>query len=111
MGSMLHDLIEQTLPARFGGSPLDYQLVEDEEEGLPRVSLIVSPEMGPLDEQELVQTVLGFVGFADWSRRQADQWRQASTLRIQRRKPYVTRAGKILPLHVLSPTSPPPSEA
>jgi hypothetical protein len=111
MGSMLHDLLEQTLPARFGGSPLDYQLVEEEEEGLPRVSLVVSPEVGPLEDRELIETVLRFVGFADWSRRQADQWRQTGTLRIQRRKPYVTRAGKILPLHVLSPTPEPASEA
>ena len=34
MGSMLHELLEETLPARFGGSPLDYQLVEEEEDGV-----------------------------------------------------------------------------
>jgi hypothetical protein len=101
MGSMLHRLLEETLPNRFGGSPLDYQLVEEEEDGVPRVSVIVSSRVGPVSEMEVVETVLDSLGFADWSRRQADLWRQNNTLRVQRREPYATRAGKILPLHVL----------
>jgi hypothetical protein len=101
MGSMLHELLEQTLPARFGGSPLDYQLVEEEEDGITRVSVLVSPRLGAVDEAAVVDAVLRHLGFADWSRRQADLWRQNRTLRVQRREPYATRAGKILPLHVL----------
>jgi hypothetical protein len=105
MGSMLHELLEETLPKRFGGSPLDYQLVEEEEEGVPRVSIVVSPRNGPLDEEAVVEAVLQHLGFADWSRRQAQLWRQSGTLRVQRREPFATGAGKILPLHVLQPRS------
>ena len=102
MGSMLHELLEENLPARFGGSPLDYQLVEEEEAGLPKVSIVVSPRVGPLDENAVVEAVIESVGFADWSRRMADTWREAGTLRVMRREPYTTGAGKILPLHVLA---------
>ena len=101
MGSMLHDLLESTLPARFGGSPLDYQLAEEEEDGITRVSILVSPRVGAIDEAAVVDAVLAHLSFADWSRRQADLWRQNKTLLVQRREPYATRAGKILPLHVL----------
>lgn len=104
MGSMLHDLLERTLPSRFGGSPLDYQLVEEEEGGLPRVSLVVSPRVGPIDEGAIAEAVLQAIGTEDWSRRQADQWRQAGTLRVRRQEPYGTLAGKILPLHVVTST-------
>ena len=39
-------LIEQVLPARFGGTPLDYQLMEQEEEyGLTRVYLVIHPAL------------------------------------------------------------------
>lgn len=48
LGTELIALVEEVLPARFGGSPIDYQFVEEEEEeedGLPRVSLVVSPRL------------------------------------------------------------------
>jgi hypothetical protein len=38
------------LPARFGGNPTDYQFVERERHGLPKVSLVVSPHIGSLDQ-------------------------------------------------------------
>ena len=105
MGSMLHELLEERLPARFGGNVTDYQLVEEEDEGLPRVSIVVSPRIGPVDEEAVKQLLIDSVGFADWSRRMADQWRKAGTLRVERRQPYATSSSKILPLHVLSQPS------
>jgi len=105
MGSMLFELLEETLPARFGGSPTDYQIVEEEEHGLPRVSLLVSPRLGQLDEDSILETVFDQLAFADWSRRMSDQWRHSRTLRLQRREPYATPAAKILPLHVLDSQS------
>jgi hypothetical protein len=108
MGSMLHQLLEEILPARFGGSPLDYQLVEEEENGLLRVSVLVSPRVGDLEERAVLDAVIDSLGFADWSRRQADLWRQNDTLRVIRRDPYATGAAKILPVHLLGPS---PQEA
>jgi hypothetical protein len=103
MGSMLYELLEETLPARFGGSVTDYQFVEEEEEdGLPRVSVVISPRVGPLDEAAVLNTVVESLSFADWSRSQAELWRQEGTLRVDRREPLATMTGKILPLHVLA---------
>jgi hypothetical protein len=101
MGSMLFELLEDTLPARFGGNPTDYQLVEDEDDGITRVSLLISPRLGPVDEGAVLEAFYEKVGFAAWSRRMADTWRHSGTLRVQRREPIATAVGKILPLHVL----------
>jgi hypothetical protein len=109
MGSMLYELLEETLPARFGGSPTDYQLAEEEEDGVTHVRLVVSPRVGQVDEDALLEAFFDKVGFADWSRRMADTWRHSGTLTIQRREPYATRVGKILPLHVLGQLPPPTS--
>jgi hypothetical protein len=106
MGSMLYEVLEETLPSVFGGGPADYQLVEEEEDGLPRVTLLVAPRVGPVDEDAVVETFFRAVSFSDWSRRQADQWRHSGTLRVRRREPYGTRAGKTLPLHVLGTAAP-----
>src|SRR5581483_11919655 len=48
VGSDLETVLEEELPRRFGGSPLDYQLVEEESaRGFTRVVLRVSPRVGP----------------------------------------------------------------
>jgi hypothetical protein len=109
MGSMLYELLEETLPARFGGSATDYQLAEGEEDGQQRVSLLISPSVGPVDEAAVQEAVIKSLSFADWSRRMTDTWRAAGTLRIERREPHRTAVGKILPLHVLP--APPPTES
>ena len=105
MGSMLYELLEQTLPARFGGNATDYQLAEEEENGMTRVNLIISPRVGQVDEEAVLEAFFDGVSFADWSRRMADMWRSNGTLKVQRREPYATRVGKILPLYVLGVSS------
>jgi hypothetical protein len=96
-------LIEEVLPARFGGGPIDYQLVEDEEDGLPKVSVVVAPGVGPVDEDEVVRTVLeGLAAEASQKRMMAEIWRDGQTVRVLRRAPYATGAGKVQPLHVLA---------
>ena len=46
IGHDLIKLIEEILPANFGGSAADYQLVETERDGLPKVDLLVSSAPG-----------------------------------------------------------------
>ena len=101
-GSELLELIDEVLPARFGGHPTDYQLVEQEVEGLPKVDLVVSPRVGEIDAGAVTETVLSVLGshHVAW-RMAAEQWRASETLRVVRREPHLTRAAKILPLHVL----------
>jgi hypothetical protein len=103
IGSRLYELIEELLPAQFGGHSTDYQLVEEEgDQGLPKVSVLVSPGVGPVDDEAVVAAVLKAlrtspVGDPLW----ADLWSQGQTLRVLRREPYRTRTAKVLPLHTL----------
>jgi phenylacetate-coenzyme A ligase PaaK-like adenylate-forming protein len=102
VGTELMRLIEEVLPQRFGGSATDYQLLEEEIEGLPKVSLLVSPSVGDIDEALVVRVALETLGSAHGADKMANVWRHADTLRVARREPYATRAAKILPLHVTS---------
>jgi phenylacetate-coenzyme A ligase PaaK-like adenylate-forming protein len=114
LGTDLYALLEEVLPARFGGSSLDYQLVEEEgEDGLPRVYVVVSPQIGPIDEAEVVAAVLRTLKNSRFggARLMTDQWAQGNTLRVVRREPYVTRTSKILPLHVMGASDSSRSEA
>ena len=103
LGSELFRLLEEVLPARLGGGPTDYQLVEEEEaDGLPRVSLVIHPGVGPVDERSALATVFAALeAVPQGGALMADEWRQGGTLRVVRRAPYETRSAKILPLHVL----------
>src|SRR5690606_15381075 len=50
IGSEMLDIIENVLPSRFGGSPLDYQLLEQEnEQGLTRLYVVISPRVDIAD--------------------------------------------------------------
>ncbi len=101
-------IIEETLPRCFGGKSTDYQLVEDEDErGLTRLKLLVSPKLGPLDEQEIVATFIQELrrnGFSpqSWLHVGSEMWRQAGAIRVVRELPLTTRGGKIYPFFLKS---------
>lgn len=102
LGGELHTLVEQILPARFGGAATDYQLVEGEEDGLPTVTIVVSPRVGEVDERAVVAAVLENVRSGPaYHRMMAGFWRDGETLRVERREPHSTHSAKILPLHLL----------
>jgi hypothetical protein len=103
LGADLLRLIEEVLPARFGGDATSYQIVEEERDGLPAVDLRVDPRVGPLDHDAVVATALASLGAISPSHRMmAEAWRSAHTLRVVRAAPIATSAAKILPLHVRS---------
>lgn len=95
-------IIEEVLPARFGGISTNYQMMEEEDEmGFTRMSIVISPELGELDEAEVIQTVLAELGRGmDSQRMMAQVWSQARTLRVKRMRPIATARGKLLPLHI-----------
>jgi hypothetical protein len=99
----LFDLFEKILPSEFGGGPGDYQLVEEEDDnGQTRLSLLVHPRLGDLDEDRLLLRLKETLAQgAKSSRFMANVWQSAGTFRIRRQTPYASRRGKILPLHVL----------
>jgi hypothetical protein len=100
VGSTMLRIMEEVLPARFGGSSLDYQLVEEEDEnGFTRLTFVVSPNVGEIDERALIETVLDEVSRdspgADLARA---VWRDAGTLRVKREDPTWSTLGKLLSL-------------
>lgn len=101
LGSDLLELLERVLPERFGGGADDYQLVEEEVDGLARVSLLVSPRLGPVEEWEITDVFFGFLQGGGQGRAMMSQWwKDGSTLSVERREPLATGAAKVLPLHI-----------
>ena len=103
LGSELIELVERTLPERFGGQAVDYQLVDRETAEPPKVEVVVSPRIGELDRSAVIETVLGHLRSKGRAQAMmAGVWRAGETLEVVRRQPYVTSGGKVLPLHVLA---------
>jgi hypothetical protein len=102
VGTELLRIIEEVLPAEFGGASTDYQMVEDEDErGRTRLSILASPEVGEIDEAELVKTILAELRKGkDTQRMMAEIWSQAEMLRVKRQRPIMTAAGKLMTLHI-----------
>jgi hypothetical protein len=94
-------VIEEVLPARFGGRPTDYQLLEEEiDGGQPRIRLLVHPALGPLDFDAIEDTFLTAIGGGSGAARAMMlQWRQARLVTVERRPPLSGASGKILHLH------------
>jgi hypothetical protein len=106
VGSETIHILEEVLPGRFGGSPLDYQLLEEEDEqGFTRLCLLISPRLGNMNEQAVIDTVLESLRrssvAADLARA---VWNQANTLKVKRREPIWTARGKLMPLHLSQPS-------
>jgi hypothetical protein len=106
IGSDMVRILEEVLPARFGGGPLDYQLLEEEDEQhITRLTLLVSPRVTLADEQAVVDAVLDTLGRGSVSADMARAiWIQAKTLRIRRAEPIWTARGKFMPLRVVRRT-------
>ncbi|MDR2728267.1 MAG: hypothetical protein LBB56_03980 [Chitinispirillales bacterium] len=101
-------IIEKELPEKFGGQSTDYQLVEEEDEkGLNRIRLFVSPRLGNIDENGVVSTFLEMLRNSEsspesWAQSGSVMWNQARMVRVKRENPISTRSGKILPFHLES---------
>jgi hypothetical protein len=97
----LERILEDALPARFGGTGLDYQLIEEEAgDGATRLVLRVAPSVGDVDEaavRAVLLRELGRDGLVE--RHMTDDWRQVGTVRLSREPPLRTPAGKIMPFH------------
>ncbi len=102
VGSDMVRILEEVLPGRFGGSPLDYQLQEEEgDHGLTRLTLVVSPRVDMPDEAAAVQALLEALGRSSVAGDLAQKtWNQAGTLRVKRMEPVWTSRGKFMPFRL-----------
>lgn len=91
-------VLDEILPARFGGAPADYQLVEEETDaGGVRLRLIVDPRLGPLDDAALTDAFLDALARVSPTRRVMTlTWRAAGIVVVDRRPPIQSAAGKIM---------------
>jgi hypothetical protein len=101
IGDELLSILDEVLPARFGGSPLDYQLIEQEDaESFTRLYLVISPRVHIVDEQAVVDTLLAALArsspMADAARA---IWQRSHTIQVKRMEPTLTARGKLMPLH------------
>jgi hypothetical protein len=95
LGSEMSHVLEEVLPAQFGGSPLDYQLEESDEGGYTRLTLVVSRRVAIPDEARLIAAVheaLSKISAGADAARAC--WQQGDTLRVRRGEPYTTSRGK-----------------
>jgi hypothetical protein len=99
VGTHVQEILEEDLPSLFGGSPLDYQLVEEEDDaGFTRVALFVSPRVPATDDSEIADAFLKALGRRGIAADIRKTWQNANTLRVRRAEPIATAAGKVLPL-------------
>ncbi len=104
LGTECVRILEEVLPREFGGRSVDYQLLEVEDDHhLTRLNLVVSPSVGPVDEEKLLARFQQELR-QPWSRGEVmpSVWRQAETIKLVRREPVATASGKLLPFHTLA---------
>ena len=92
-------VLEEILPARFGGCSSDWQVIEqlDADHARPRVALVVDPSVGPLDPAEVADAFLHAIGGGSGGERLMElQWRNGRVLSVLRQNPTRTISGKVL---------------
>ncbi len=102
IGNEMLKILEEQLPARFGGSPLDYQMMEREDEkGFTRLVLLIHPRVVIQDENAVIPFVLNALRESSPGADAARAvWQRTNTLQLERREPIITSRGKLLPLHI-----------
>lgn len=101
-GTCVLSILEEILPARFGGRPGDYQLLEVEDaRGITHLELRADPSVGPLDESRVRDVFLAALEDDPRARPMTEIWKQAQIVRLRRAPPVPTRMGKILPFHLV----------
>lgn len=106
VGADIYHLIEEVLPRKFGGNITDYQLVEEQDDqGLLRYILHVSPGVGELDEKAIIATFLDELGkLKSHYRFMVKMLKQADILKVKRCRPLTTGVReKMLPFRTLGP--------
>jgi hypothetical protein len=105
LGGDLLDILERRLPARFGGGPTDYQLVEQEGRAQTEVELRVNPRLGLRSPEEVRGFVLKETRQLWGGSLSAGMWAQSESFRVVFAEPYLSGGRKVLPLHLLGTSS------
>ena len=99
MGAEVVRIIEEVLPRRCGGDATSYQVLEEEDrDGITRISILVDPELGTIDE-EMVKEVF-FQEIRKVTRATPVIWKQVGTIQVKRQDPLPGNSGKIMSLRI-----------
>lgn len=101
LGDDLLEILERRLPARFGGVPSDYQLVEREGTAQTEMELRVNPRLRPASEEEVKQFFLSQVKGLWGGTLTQRMWVHSEAVRVIFAEPYSGLRGKVHPLHLL----------
>lgn len=99
LGSVLDEVIG-SLVEKAGGGPDDYQFWENQdEEGLMKLTIAISPHIPQLDEKRFEEAILEKLRKGNQGSMIASQfWKQANTIQVIRANPEISRGFKMLPI-------------
>jgi hypothetical protein len=101
-GSEIEKLLEERLPALFGGESVDYQLTEEENaDGFTRYKLLINPRLNKTDCNIVKDVVLSEIKKLDTAKNLLyDIWSKADVFEVSYEKPIATARGKIYPFYI-----------
>jgi hypothetical protein len=101
VGTDVVRILEEILPARLGGAPGDYQLVEHEAAGQTQLTLRVSPRVAVSSPDKLKGCFLREIRAFYGGSLAARTWGHAEGVDVVIGEPFAARTGKVLSLHLL----------
>lgn len=101
IGSAVLEILETSLPRRFGGVPGDYQLVECEGRGQTDIELRVHPRLGTVSTAEVREFFLAEVRRLWTGSLTVLRWIQTDAVRVVLSEPYVSGGRKVHALHLI----------
>ncbi len=101
LGTDVLKILEEALPARFGGNPTDYQLLEREGNSQTQMELRVSPRLGVSSPDDVKDHFMKEIRRIYGGSLTARDWRNTGAVEVILAEPLVTNSGKVLPLHLL----------
>ncbi|MGD0014443.1 MAG: hypothetical protein ABSD56_08480 [Bryobacteraceae bacterium] len=101
VGTDIVRILEEVLPARLGGGPGDYQLVEHEGATQTQLTLRVSPRVGIASSEKAKECFLKEIRRFYGGTLAARMWSHAEGVEVVIAEPLATLTGKVLPLHLL----------
>jgi hypothetical protein len=101
-GEVLERLVDDVLPTKLGGSPLDYQFVELDMEDRGVLALRVDPRLGAIDEAAVLHVVVEELERNEMGRLASAVWVPGLSIRVIREPAMAARSGKTLPFEPLA---------
>lgn len=101
VGTDLVKILEESLPARLGGAPGDYQLVETDRGGQTDLQLYVSPRTGVVDPTRVEAVFLELLKSCYGGSLADRLWGYSKGFQVILAEPLATGSGKVHPLHLL----------